>query len=97
MNNKLISLAVLALLAGCNADKSKKFVIKGEIKNAPSATVYLEQISYEMPPQILDSMTLSNGTFTLKSELAEESLLQIRFPQLPSSPLYFVVNDAGKN
>lgn len=96
MNNKLISIALLALLAGCNADKSTKFVIKGEIKNAPSATVYLEQISYDMAPQVLDSMTLKDGKFTLKSELAEESLLQIRFPQLPSSPLYFVVNDANK-
>jgi peroxiredoxin len=57
--------------------------------------VYLEQISYERPPQVLDSVTLSNGKFSLKGELAEENLLQLRFPGNEGAPLYFIINDGN--
>jgi peroxiredoxin len=47
------------------------------------------------PPRVIDSATVTNGTFTLKGETTEESLLQIRFPNEQTAPLLFVVSDAG--
>ncbi len=93
--NKLWIVAVVALLAAaCENSGSKNFTVKGEIKNAPATVVYLEQISYDnMPPQVLDSITLKDGKFSLKGKAAEEALLQLRFPQIEKGPLFFVIND----
>jgi thiol-disulfide isomerase/thioredoxin len=88
-------LSILVLIAtACNSKSSNNFTVSGEIKNAPQTVAYLEQISYDnMPPQILDSITLSNGNFTLKGKAAEEALFQLRFPLIEKSPLFFVIND----
>lgn len=93
MYNKLIAISVLVLLSACATKNSTKFTVKGEIKNAPATTIYLEHISYDMPPQVIDSAILKNGSFSLKGDLKEESLLQLRFPNEASAPLYFVIND----
>ncbi len=92
---KVWIIAVVALsAASCESNGSKNFTVTGEVKNAPSTVVYLEQISFDnMPPQVLDSITLNGGKFSLKGKAAEESLLQLRFPQIENGPLFFVIND----
>lgn len=94
---KKISLAAGAILLfiACNKGDSTKFTVNGELKDAPATTVYLERISLTMAPQVVDSVTIKDGKFVLKGEAAEESLLQIRFPNQQQSPIYFVVNDAS--
>ena len=93
--NKLWIVAAIAFgAAACESNGSKNFAVSGEVKNAPATVVYLEQISFDnMPPQVLDSITLNAGKFSLKGKAAEESLLQLRFPQIENSPLFFVIND----
>ena len=93
--NKLWIVAAIAISAtACESNGSKNFTVSGEVKNAPATVVYLEQISFDnMPPQVLDSITLNAGKFSLKGKAAEESLLQLRFPQIENSPLFFVIND----
>ena len=94
MKQTWIVAAIALSAAACQSNGSKNFTVTGEVKNAPATVVYLEQISFEnMPPQVLDSMTVTNGKFTLKGKAAEESLLQLRFPQVENSPLFFVIND----
>jgi thiol-disulfide isomerase/thioredoxin len=95
MNLKFMYLvAIAAILSACNNQAAKNFTVSGELKNAPATQVYLEMISFDnMPPQVIDSMTIANGKFTLKGKSDEETLLQIRFPNSENSPLFFVVND----
>ena len=94
MKKTWIVVAFALLGAACQSNGSKNFTVSGEIKNAPATMVYLEQIAYDnMPPQVIDSITLNNGKFSLKGKAAEESLLQLRFPQIEKSPLFFVIND----
>lgn len=95
MIKKIGIIAVVALsAAACESNGSKNFTVSGEVKGAPSTVVYLEQISFEnMPPQVLDSITLKGGKFSLKGKAGEESLLQLRFPKEENSPLFFVIND----
>ncbi|MBP6686873.1 MAG: AhpC/TSA family protein [Lacibacter sp.] len=92
---KIGIIAAIALsTAACENNGSKNFTVAGEVKNAPATVVYLEQISFDnMPPQVLDSITLNAGKFSLKGKAAEESLLQLRFPQIENGPLFFVIND----
>jgi peroxiredoxin len=93
----ILAAAILMLIVGCKGNAVKNFTVSGTIENAPATLIHLEQISYnEMPPQVVDSVTVTNGKFTLKGKAAEESLFQLRFPQQEKAPLYFVVND-GKN
>ncbi len=94
MNKLWIVAAIAFSAAACENNGSKNFTVTGEVKNAPATVVYLEQISFDnMPPQVLDSITLNEGKFSLKGKAAEESLLQLRFPQIENGPLFFVIND----
>nr|WP_294903121.1 TlpA disulfide reductase family protein [uncultured Lacibacter sp.] len=94
MKQTWIVAAIALSVAACKSNGSKNFTVNGDVKNAPATVVYLEQISFDnMPPQVLDSITLNNGKFSLKGKAGEESLLQLRFPQLPNGPLFFVIND----
>lgn len=94
MKKLWIAASVVLFATACNNRGNKNFTVSGEIKNAPATVVYLEQIAYDnMPPQVVDSVTLNNGKFLLKGKADEESLLQLRFPMVEKGPLYFVIND----
>ncbi len=94
MKKTWIVMAVALFAAACQSNGSKNFTVSGEIKNAPATVVYLELISYDnMPPQVIDSVSLNNGKFSLKGKASEESLLQLRFPQIEKSPMFFLIND----
>jgi peroxiredoxin len=92
---RIISLLFLVLtLNACSSDNSKEFSVSGEIKSAPATAVYLELVAFNnTPPQVIDSMTIKDGKFSFKGKTTEESLLQIRFPEIQEAPLLFIVND----
>lgn len=93
MSNKIFSIPALLLLTACNGSSDKNFTVKGNIQDAPVATVYLEQISFEnMPPQVVDSAPITQGAFSLKANAKEEGLYQLRFSVQPS-PVILLIND----
>jgi peroxiredoxin len=95
MKKTMLAAVIFMILAACNNKGNTKFTIKGELKGAPVTTAYLERISYTSPPQVIDTVTIRNGSFTLTGETGEESLLQIRFPNEQQVQAYFLINDAS--
>lgn len=97
MKQVFYGLLMATVLVACKSNGSKNFIISGELKNAPAAVAYLEQTSFDnMPPQVLDTVSIVNGKFTLKGKANEETLLQIRFPDIERSPFFLVINDGAK-
>jgi thiol-disulfide isomerase/thioredoxin len=91
---RIIVFIIVVAFVRCSAGDNKEFAIKGEIQSAPSTPVYLELIAFNnTPPQVIDSVTIKDGKFSFKGKTTEESLLQIRFPEMKDAPLLFVVND----
>jgi len=94
MSKNFLFVSLLWILYSCSPINSREFTIRGELTSAPNTLVYLELIAFDnTPPQIIDSITMKDGKFELKGKTGEESLLQIRFPQVEKSPLFFLVND----
>ncbi len=92
----IITATILFVFAGCKNNSTNRFTVSGKIESVPETPVYLEQISYDnMPPQVLDSVTIRNGNFTLKGKVAEETLLQLRFPSIEKAPPIFIVADGS--
>jgi peroxiredoxin len=88
------SLLFAMTLYACSSADNKEFTVTGMIKSAPATPVYLELVAFNnTPPQVIDSMTIKDGKFSLKGKTTEESLLQIRFPEIQEAPLLFIVND----
>jgi thiol-disulfide isomerase/thioredoxin len=94
MIRSFIVVAITIFFFSCSGDSERSFNVTADIKSAPNTSVYLELISFNnAPPQIIDSMTVKNGKFSFKGKTTEESLLQIRVPELGDAPLLFLVND----
>ena len=83
---------LVAFLFSCNTEKIKgKFMVHGEIKNVPDQKVFLEQVFFDQsPPQVIDTVELLNGKFTISGISSEEGLFRIR---LEKSFSYFLIND----
>lgn len=87
-------LTIAVLFYACSGDSGRLFSVHADIQSAPNTPVYLELISFNnAPPQVIDSMTIKDGKFSFKGKTMEESLLQIRVPELGEAPLLFIVND----
>ncbi len=94
MIRSLIILTIVVTFFACSGDSGRSFSVRGDIKSAPNTPVYLEMISFNnAPPQVIDSMTVKDGKFSFKGKTTEESLLQVRVPELGDAPLLFIVND----
>jgi peroxiredoxin len=89
-------LSILFLIASCNNSDEKIVLVTGKFANAPEAVVYLEMIGTNDQPQIVDSVKMKNGSFELKANTIEESLLQLRFPDSKSAPYVFLASDNNK-
>ena len=89
-------LSILFLVVSCSSSDEKTIIVSGQFSNAPESVVYLELIGTDDLPQIVDSVTMKEGNFELKANTAEESLLQLRFPDSKTSPYIFVVSDSKK-
>jgi len=89
-------LSILFLVVSCSSSDEKTIIVSGQFSNAPEAVVYLELIGTDDLPQIVDSVTMNAGVFELRANTAEESLLQLRFPDSKTAPYVFVVSDSKK-
>lgn len=86
-----ILLACLFFLS-CKTEITKgKFTLQGEIKNIPDQKIYLEQLYFSQPPEILDTAEIKNGKFTLTAIAAEESLFRIRMEKIEHG--FIFIND----
>ena len=93
MKNILAFILVVFALVSCK-DKTEpgRFVVKGELKNAPDQKIYLEQLFFsQKDPEVLDTAELKNGNFTATTIGAEEGLYRLRLEK--SEAGFIFIND----
>lgn len=93
INLKNILFCLIALfIFSCNSSHKKgQFTVNGELKGAADQKVYLEQIFFnQKAPQILDTTTMSKGSFTIQAIAPEEGLYRLRFEKNAG---YIFIND----
>ncbi|MEO6818635.1 MAG: TlpA disulfide reductase family protein [Ginsengibacter sp.] len=93
--NKLFVLFLLFFSFSCtSSQKSGDFEVNGHLQNAPDQKVYLEHIPFDQnAPNILDTVEMTNGKFSIKGSAAEEGLYRIRFDKNAG---YLFINDEKK-
>lgn len=95
MNVKIILVAALssALLFSCKSNEEKgKFTLTGNLKNVADQQLYLEQLFFnQQDPQVLDTVEVKNGKFSVSATAAEEGLYRIRFEKIGSG--FIFIND----
>ena len=80
-------------LVSCNHKSEQgKFVVSGQIKNAPDQKIYLEELFFsEKNPEVLDTGEIKNGHFSVTATAPEEGLYRIRMEK--DSAFFIVIND----
>lgn len=87
----IIVFAATSLLA-CNPKEHGAFTVSGNIANATTDKIYLEEIPFAGErPIVVDSTTLKNGKFELRALAKEEGLYSLSLHQ---GPQILLVNDA---
>jgi peroxiredoxin len=75
-------LGVLLLAACSNEEDKNKFIVKGEIKNAPDQEVYLEELFFSQKnPQVIDTAVVKGGKFVLTGIAPQQGLYRIRLKE----------------
>lgn len=90
----LITILCATVLFSCrNADNiAGKFIVNGQIKNAPDQKIYLEELFFsEKDPEILDTGEIKNGKFTVTGMAPEEGLYRLRLEK--DSAFFVLIND----
>lgn len=92
MKNILCILFAVIAFIGCS-NKSDKFTVSGNIKNAPSDTVYLEKLSYETTgSKAIDSVKIGkDGSYKLSGIDSQHNLYVLSFKQ---NPAVILINDS---
>ncbi|MFT3682542.1 MAG: TlpA disulfide reductase family protein [Ferruginibacter sp.] len=88
------ALIAATLFMSCSGQEAKgKFVVKGEIKNAPDQKIILEEVFFNQDrnPEILDTAELKNGKFTANAVAPEEGLFRLRMEKGDAS--FIFIND----
>lgn len=91
---KKISIIILAAtsIIACKPKEHGAFTVSGNIANATSDKVYLEEIPFAgQEPVVIDSTTLKNGKFELRGMAKDEGLYALTLAQ---GPQILLVNDA---
>ena len=91
---KKISIVIIAIvLFSCSSPEGKgKFLVTGELKNAPDQKIYLEELFFsQRNPEVLDTAALKNGKFTISGTAAEEGLYRIRMEK--NAAAFIFIND----
>jgi len=89
----IISTVLLLILVSCKDKKEQwAFNLKGEIKNIPDQTIYLDQIFFtNQAPEVLDTGIIKNGKFIVAGKADEEGLFRLRLEK--NERVYFFIND----
>jgi len=99
MKQLLIGLGIVITLLSCGAKDTgtAKTSVHGRISGSKAKMVYLEEVPLgSMNPQVVDSAKLDkDGSFTLHSQAAEATLLNLRLDQF-SFPILALVNDTSE-
>ncbi|WP_303893525.1 TlpA disulfide reductase family protein [Terrimonas ferruginea] len=99
MKQLLIGLGIVITLLSCGAKDTgtAKTSVHGRISGSKAKMVYLEEVPLgSMNPQVVDSAKLDkDGSFTLHSQAAEATLLNLRLDQF-SFPILSLVNDTSE-
>jgi len=91
---KKISIIIFAAgsIIACQPKEHGAFTVSGNIANAGTDKVYLEEIPFAGErPIVIDSATLKNGKFELRGMAKDEGLYALSLPQ---GPQILLVNDA---
>lgn len=91
---KILSIVLIIFVFSACKDKNEKgeFIIKGKIQNVPDQEIYLEQVFFsKRPPEILDTVKLVKGAFTVKGLSSEMGLYRLRLSAGDNA--YFFIND----
>jgi peroxiredoxin len=95
MKNTLVFISITLFFYSCKNETGKSFSVTGELKNAGSAMVYLEETPLGSGQRIVvDSSSIENGSFSLKGKAGEESLFSL-YVKNETYPFAFVINDAS--
>ena len=85
---------IAVFLFSCAEQQGKgKFVVKGEIKNAPDQKIILEEIFFDnnRSPEVLDTAELQNGKFTAEASAPGEGLYRLRMDKEKAA--FIFIND----
>ena len=93
MKKVLAIVCFAAVLLSCKHDEPKgKFVVSGQIKNAPDQKVYLEELFFsDKNPEVLDTGEIKNGNFSVTALAPEEGLYRLRMEK--DSSFFVFIND----
>lgn len=96
MKKLLIAALCTVFLVSCNHKSEQgKFVVSGQIKNAPDQKIYLEELFFsEKNPEVLDTGEIKNGHFSVTATAPEEGLYRIRMEK--DSAFFIVINDKAE-
>lgn len=94
---RILLFSLLVFLISCNEEAQPTFEVEGEIKNATSKTVYLEEsLLSDLRPVIVDSAQIDkDGSFHLETLSKEESIFSLRVDE-SIYPIVSFVNDTKK-
>ncbi len=88
----LLTLSLFLLFACKNKDTDNKFIVNGQLKNAPDQKIFLEELFFtQREPEVLDTGEIKNGVFTLTGIAKEEGLYRLRLEKMERGFLF--VND----
>jgi peroxiredoxin len=96
MKKLLPAVLLAAVLFSCNNNTDKKrFTVNAELKGVSTEKFYLEELFFsQAQPEILDTIVVKNGKFTLSAIADEQGLYRVRNEAQTNS--YLFIND-GEN
>ncbi len=108
MRTYFLGLLICSCFISCGSPNDKKVTtILGEIKNYSGKKILLEELFFtKRNPEVIDSATVTNGKFTIKTQFAEEGLYRIKLEDdrgflfindQPSIPFRVDVNSISMN
>lgn len=90
MKRLILLFAAVAMFA-CQTNKPEEFTLNGSVEGAQSGIVYLQDRVLGLM-QNLDSVSMENGTFTLKGKLEQPRMLYLRIDGIPARIAVFMEN-----
>ena len=91
MNKLIFLLCTVAFFSCKNENKTGKFTVSGEIKNAPDQKIFLEEVHFSQnAPIVIDTSLVEKGKVSITGIAEEEGLYRIR---LERGPGYIFIND----
>lgn len=94
MKRSMVLAAMAALLFSCKSTDNKKFTVTGELRSATDKKLYLEEWFFtQAPPEVLDTVELKDGKFSVSFAATEEGLYRLRNAE--SDKTFLFINDGS--